>query len=86
MDYPIQGKSRSKAYVADTNSLGLASSEELLHLFPGIDMVVVVDDIPLTIGQLGEAVIISFASRQLLGAWNNALASLLMLLTFRVHQ
>lgn len=86
MDYPIQGKSRSKAYVADTNGLGLASSEEFLHLLPSIDMVVVVDDIPLTVGQLGEPVIISFASRQLSGAWNNTLESLPMLLTFRIHQ
>lgn len=47
-------------YVADADGLSLASCEELLHLLPGIDVVVVPENVARAIGQLGEAVIISW--------------------------
>lgn len=52
-------KRRRKTYVADTNRLGLAGRKSGLHLFPPIDVVVVVDDISLAVGQSRELIVVA---------------------------
>lgn len=50
------------AYVADTNSLGLAALNERLHLLPPLAVVPPVDHIARPIRELREAVIITYDS------------------------
>lgn len=45
------------AVVADTDALRLAGGEQLLHVLPGGDVVVVPEDVALAVGQLGEPVV-----------------------------
>jgi hypothetical protein len=47
------------SYVADTNALGLASGNKLLHLLPGVDVVVVMDNVSRAIGLGGELVVVT---------------------------
>lgn len=50
---------KEKAYVADTNALGLAGSGQLLHLLPAIDVVVRSDNISGTVLLGGELVMVT---------------------------
>jgi hypothetical protein len=46
--------------VGDTDGLGLARCEQLLHLLPCVDVVVRADDVALAVGELGEAVVVAW--------------------------
>lgn len=48
-----------KTHVGHANGLGLARRQHLLHLLPGVDVVVAVDDVALAVGQLGELVVVA---------------------------
>ena len=50
---------RGTAYVADTNGLGLAGGDKLLHLLPGVDVVVGADDVSRAIGVGRELVMVT---------------------------
>jgi hypothetical protein len=48
-----------QAYIADTDTPGLASSGEFLHKLPAINVVVVSDNISGAIGLLGKLVVVA---------------------------
>lgn len=50
---------RAAAYVADADGLGLAGGDKLLHLLPGVDVVVGADDVSRAIGVGGELVVVT---------------------------
>jgi hypothetical protein len=49
--------------VGHADGFGLACCYELLHLLPGVDVVVVVDDVARAVGAGGEAVIVACGRR-----------------------